>query len=167
MSTLLLFLTLAAITLCEVTLGDSMYNHTLWNQVVHDHVAKNRYIDGIDTNAVDYPTIRRTTDFKNYISLLSKWHMSTIVTKQDELALYINTYNAYAVKVIADNPCKIRFGKFCYPAQSIWDVGTFYQSVWNMHLVTLSGKLYSLDDIENHLRNMTIPHIHACLGNCF
>jgi hypothetical protein len=94
------------------TIGDSnIFNHTMWNTVLHRHVLTDRTIDGVELHTINYAAIRRDKDFRNYISLLSKWHMSTVSTVEDEIALYINTYNAYAVNIVANNPCKIRFGK--------------------------------------------------------
>lgn len=34
-----------------------------------------------------------------------------------------NAYNAFAVRQVVNNPCRVVFGKFCWPARSIRALG--------------------------------------------
>eukprot|EP00003_Mantamonas_plastica_P031912 TRINITY_DN8471_c0_g1_i1.p1 TRINITY_DN8471_c0_g1~~TRINITY_DN8471_c0_g1_i1.p1 ORF type:complete len:199 (-),score=47.50 TRINITY_DN8471_c0_g1_i1:44-640(-) len=78
-------------------------------------------------------------------------------------ALLINSYNALAVKMVADNPCRARFGRFCWPLRSIRDAAAVFTPVWNRPAGMLGKKVKSLDDIETALRGMGDYRIHACI----
>jgi hypothetical protein len=59
-----------------------------------------------------------------------------------------------AVKLILDN----------YPVESIKDIGSWFNLVWNKNAGIVGGKTYSLNDVEhNILRKMGDPRIHAAI----
>jgi hypothetical protein len=138
------------------------FNHSLWDALLKTYVSHGT-LGGISLNVVDYIGIRKDARLDTYLNLLSQWPTYNL-SRNEEMALYINAYNAYTVKTVADHPCKVRFGRFCYPTKSIWDIGTLGQSVWEMKLAAVGGKEFSLDEIEGYLRsNFSEPKIHACL----
>ncbi len=65
----------------------------------------------------------------------------TALARQDQLALWINLYNAKTIAIILDN----------YPVSSIRDIrsGTFSAGPWNRNVVTVEGRALSLNDIEH------------------
>lgn len=65
----------------------------------------------------------------------------TALARQDQLALWINLYNAKTIAVILEN----------YPVSSIRDIrsGTFSAGPWNRKVVTVEGRSLSLNDIEH------------------
>jgi len=73
-------------------------------------------------------------------------------SKAQKMAYYINSYNAYTIKLILDN----------YPLKSIKDIN----SPWGKAFIPLNGKSISLDHLENRiLRKMDDPRIHFAI-NC-
>ena len=63
------------------------------------------------------------------------------LTKAEQLAFWINLYNAQTVAVILDN----------FPVASIRDISTGFFGIgpWNDEAVTISGRALSLNDIEH------------------
>jgi hypothetical protein len=88
------------------------FNHTIFDNILKKYV-KNNKIEGVDTTVIDYYGIRKLNDFEYYLKLLEHWPEN--ITKNEKEALFINAYNAYTIKIILDNPCKINFGKYCWP----------------------------------------------------
>jgi hypothetical protein len=71
---------------------------------------------------------------------------------QEQLAYYINTYNAYTLNLILDN----------YPVKSIRDL----DGPWTKAIVPVGDVMMSLAGIENSLlRKMNEPRIHFAI-NC-
>jgi len=139
-------------------------NHSLWDSILKDNVYPNKYLYGVKLNAVDYVSLRRDPRFPQYLNMLANWDMTSVKTIEDELALYINAYNAWTIYIVTDNPCKIQFGRFCYPIKSVRDVGTGSSTtVWDLKIAVLGTTRISLNDIEAHLRKLNYPQIHACI----
>ncbi len=80
---------------------------------------------------------------------LSNW--STNV----QLAYWINVYNAYTVKLVLQH----------YPVQSIKDI--YQGNPWDKAWINLSGKMYSLNQIENEYirQRFRDPRIHFALNS--
>lgn len=136
-------------------------NHTLWDKLLKKYVTVGNFED-MDLNVVDYSSFRKDKDFQDYINILENWNMNNL-TFYEKQALFINGYNAYAIKIVVDYPCKVKFGKYCFPIQSIRDISTLTESVWKMKFAKIGGETYSLDDIEkDNLLNITHnkPGIH-------
>ena len=75
-------------------------------------------------------------------------------TYEEKLAFWINVYNVFAVKIVADN----------YPVKSIKDVGGLFKSVWKVKAGIVGGREYTLHEIEHEiLRKMEEPRIHAAI----
>jgi hypothetical protein len=96
-----------------------MFNHTLWTNVLKRHVYVDQKIDGINLNVVNYAGIRKDKEFYEYVNLLAQWDWENLPLNEKQ-ALLINVYNVWAIKVIADNPCIVRFGKYCWPIRVIF-----------------------------------------------
>src|SRR5690606_21092059 len=83
-------------------------------------------------------------------------------SKDDQLAYWINAYNAFTVKLIVDN----------YPVESIKDLGPalkipMLKDVWHYKFFTIAGQESSLDEIEHSIlrKEFEEPRIHFAI-NC-
>jgi hypothetical protein len=83
------------------------------------------------------------------------------LTRQEQMAYWINFYNALTLKLIVDH----------YPVNSIRDIDTspgfFSVGPWGQKLVTVMGERISLDDIEHRILRpiWQDPRIHYAV-NC-
>lgn len=123
-------------------------DYSLFTQVLHDHV-KN--------GAVNYKGIKADTRFADFIELLKKTDPHTI-SQKNRLAFWINVYNAFVLKIVADQ----------YPIKSIMSKTAYAlgKSNFQKKLVAINGISYSLNDVENDIiRPMGDPRIHFAI-NC-
>jgi hypothetical protein len=131
-------------------------SHQAFDELLKKHVTK----DGI----VDYKGfIQDKAKLEKYLDLLSnnapdrgKW------SKDEQLAYWINAYNAFTVKLIVDN----------YPVKSIQDfIPTvkipLVNTVWHIKFFKIGGKEASLDEIEHKIlrKEFEEPRIHFAI-NC-
>lgn len=92
------------------------------------------------SSKVDYKNFNKK-DLEIYlksISAVSKKEFGTF-TKNEQLAFFINAYNAFTIKIILDN----------YPLKSIKDIGSWYKNTWEIKFFKLFGEDTSLDKIEH------------------
>lgn len=131
-------------------------SHAIWDQLVKAHVKS----DGM----VDYKGfIKDKAKLEQYTKLLSEnapdrktW------TKNQQMAYWINAYNAFTVKLIVDN----------YPVKSIRDLGPalkipLLKDVWHYKFFKIGGVESSLDEIEHSIlrKEFDEPRIHFAI-NC-
>ena len=107
--------------------------------------------------------IREKPKLESYLKLLSenapdrsKW------SKNEQLAYWINVYNAYTVKLIVD----------FYPTKSIRDLGPrikipLIKDVWHYKFFKIAGVDMSLDEVEHSIlrKEFEEPRIHFAI-NC-
>jgi len=76
-------------------------------------------------------------------------------SKDEQLAFYINVYNAETLKFIIDN----------YPVDSIKDLGGFLSTPWDKKVVTLFGEKATLNTVEHKIirKEFEEPRIHFAL----
>lgn len=131
-------------------------SHQLWDQLVKTYVKPN--------GMVDYKGfIKDKAKLEQYLKLISdnapdrkSW------SKNQQLAYWINAYNAFTVKLIVDN----------YPTQSIRDLGPklkipLIKDVWHYKFFKIGGVESSLDEIEHSIlrKEFDEPRIHFAI-NC-
>ena len=136
--------------------GTTPPSHQIWDQLVKAHVKPN--------GMVDYKGfIREKAKLESYLKLLSDnapdrktW------SKNQQLAYWINAYNAFTVKLIVDN----------YPTKSIRDLGPklkipLIKDVWHYKFFQIGGVETSLDEIEHSIirKEFDEPRIHFAI-NC-
>lgn len=136
--------------------GSTPPSHQLWNELLKAHVKPN--------GQVDYKGfIREKPKLESYLKLLSenapdrsKW------SKNEQLAYWINVYNAYTVKLIVD----------FYPTKSIRDLGPrikipLIKDVWHYKFFKIAGVDMSLDEVEHSIlrKEFEEPRIHFAI-NC-
>lgn len=131
-------------------------DHQIWQQLLKTHVSS----DG----KVNYRGfVQDKSKLEQYLAQLSAnapdrktW------SKNEQLAYWINAYNAFTVKLIVDN----------YPTASIKDLGPKLkipgiQDVWHYEFFKIGGKSTSLDEIEHSIlrKEFNEPRIHFAI-NC-
>lgn len=85
---------------------------------------------------------------------IKQFPVKNLSSREKKLAFYINSYNILALKMVVDH----------WPLKSIKDIGSLFRPVWGKVAGTISGKLVSLDDIENDIiRPMGEPRIHLAI----
>lgn len=129
----------------EIASNAKPIDHKMWNDLLQKHVSSK--------GNVNYKGFKKDqAALQAYLDLLSKNIPEKSWSKNAVLAYWINTYNAYTVKLILDN----------YPTKSIKKI----DSPWDKAFFTLEGKKYSLGEIEHSiLRKMDEPRIHFAI-NC-
>ena len=82
-------------------------------------------------------------------------------TQEQKLSFLINAYNGFTLKLIVDNWDEFKQGE----AQSIRDLGSLFNSPWEMKFFSLFGQTHALDDIEHEMVRKWFkePRIHAAL----
>ncbi len=131
-------------TATTITIAASI-DHAQWNTLLQKHVSK--------SGNVDYKGFQKDSkQLQSYLDLLAANVPTKSWSKNAVLAYWINTYNAYTVKLILDN----------YPVKSIKDIS----NPWGKKFFTLGAKKYSLEEVEHEiLRKMDEPRIHFAI-NC-
>jgi hypothetical protein len=108
------------------------FSHKIWDEVLRKYVSS--------SGKVNYKGLKANrAQLDAYIDLLTQNGIQSNWSKKEKMAYWINAYNAYTVKLIVDN----------YPLSSITKLHG--GSPWKVKLVTLGGKKYSLDQIENEI----------------
>lgn len=136
--------------------GTTPPNHQAWDQLLKAHVSP--------TGIVDYKGfIEDKSKLDAYLKTISDnapdrktW------SKNEQLAYWINAYNAFTVKLIVDN----------YPVKSIRDLGPalkipLIKDVWHYKFFKIGGQESSLDEIEHSIlrKEFEEPRIHFAI-NC-
>lgn len=124
---------------------DEATDHNKWNALLQKNVSK----DG----TVNYKGFQKDgKELQSYLDELSARVPNRSWSRNAILAYWINTYNAFTVKLILDN----------MPIKSIKDIN----NPWGKKFISLANKKYSLEEIEHEiLRKMDEPRIHFAI-NC-
>lgn len=136
--------------------GTTPPSHQTWDQLLKANVSS--------SGIVDYKGfVKDKAKLEQYLKLISEnapdrktW------SKQEQLAYWINAYNAFTVKLIVDN----------YPVKSIRDLGPslkipLIKDVWHYKFFKIGGVESSLDEIEHSIlrKEFEEPRIHFAV-NC-
>lgn len=120
-------------------------DHTVWDGLLKAHVDAK--------GVVNYGGfIQDKAKLEDYLEFLAARVPDDTWSVQEQLAYYINLYNAATVKLILDH----------YPVQSIQDV----PRTWAVPFIKIGAKEFSLGALEHSLlRKMNEPRIHFAI-NC-
>ncbi len=126
--------------------------HDIWHELLQKHVSS----DG----KVNYKGfVADKAQLNKYLSLMNTHHPNDKNWSKDEqLAYWINAYNAYTVQLIVDN----------YPVESIKKIKRgvpFINSVWDKEFISIEGQAYSLGHIEHEIlrKEFDEPRIHFAI----
>lgn len=115
----------------------------------------------VDDGIVDYQGFKQAEpELDHYLAVLSDTEPDHL-TENDQLAYYINAYNAHTVKLILNH---FKNGR---PPESIRKIGGIFKSPWDIQFAALGGRTYSLDNIEHDIirKRFVEPRIHFAV-NC-
>lgn len=114
-----------------------------------------------DMGFVDYKGfISERNIFEEYLNSLSSTPPDRSWNKNEQIAYWINAYNAFTIKLIIDH----------YPLKSIKDIGPYIQiprvnTPWQKKFIQIGNKTYNLDKIEHSILRSKFndPRIHFAL----
>ena len=123
-------------------------DHSVWSAELKKYVSA----DG-KVNYRDWANNQAALD--GYLAQLAGTQPLSNWSTNVQLAYWINVYNAYTVKLVLQH----------YPVQTIKDI--YQGNPWDKAWITLGGKTYSLNQIENEYirQRFRDPRIHFAL-NC-
>ncbi|MEM9547620.1 MAG: DUF547 domain-containing protein [Bacteroidota bacterium] len=122
--------------------------HTSFAKLLKTHVSP--------SGVVNYAALKGDeAQLDSYLKLLEGMPPATTWSSEQELAYWINAYNAYTLKLILDN----------YPVKSITDLHG--GKPWDVKWINIDGKSLSLNNIENDIirPKFNEPRIHFAV-NC-
>ncbi len=110
---------------------------------------------------VDYKGLKADqTALNQYLALLSRNAPAASWSKAEQMAYWINAYNAYTIRLVLDH----------YPLQSIKDIGSkikipLVTTPWAIKFFSIGGEKMSLDNIEHGTlrKKFNDPRIHFAL----
>ena len=135
-----------------VPLNTAPLTHGAWTDLLEKHVD--------EEGNVDYQGFQQDSLILNaYLDRLGQTLPSIQWSREEQLAYWINAYNAFTVKVIIDN----------YPLKSIRELHTIpgVATVWHKDFFTIGGKSMDLNTIEHKILRVFYdePRIHFAI-NC-
>ena len=147
---------LAIALLFPLSSGLWAQEHTLFSRLLKKNIKK-----GLVKN---YRELKKSPLLKRYIQQLEKTKPDKIKGQSNQLAFWINAYNAYTLKLITDH----------YPIKSITELHTggslvigvmLKRTIWQTWEFKINNKKYTLDEIEHKIirKKFNEPRIHAAL----
>ena len=131
-------------------------DHSVWNAFLSANVQ--RAEDGINRIAYGLVNAAQKQAVTDYVAALEAVVVSDL-SRPEQLAYWINLYNALTVKVVLDN----------YPVSSIREIksGLFSSGPWRKKLIEVQAEKLTLDDIEHRILRpiWRDPRIHYAV-NC-
>jgi hypothetical protein len=148
----LLLLTSSCFNVNKVLSDSKPISHNIWNSILKN------YVD--DKGGVNYQEIQKDSlRLNQYLKIVSSNHPNDKNwSKNEQLAYWINAYNAFTVRLIIRS----------YPAESIRDIAgsiPFINSAWDYEFITIENQSYDLNDIEHGIIRTyySEPRIHFAL----
>jgi hypothetical protein len=129
-------------------------SHDLFTQLLRKHVT----IDG----KVDYNGFKKdSVSLNKYLDLLSTTPPNEKTwTKNDQMAYWINVYNAFTIKLITQY----------YPIASVKDIGSsiqipFVNTPWDIKFIKIGSERLDLNNVEHGIlrKKFDDPRIHMAL----
>ncbi|MFW5782941.1 MAG: DUF547 domain-containing protein [bacterium] len=116
-------------------------DHTAWGDFMDDYLITD-HPSGV--NMVDYAGVTEAdrAALDRYVAAL-EGTLASDLNRDEQLAYWLNLYNAATVKLILDN----------YPLDSIRDIrpGVFSSGPWDMELLEVEGEPLTLNDVEHRI----------------
>jgi hypothetical protein len=116
------FLFIACLPIAAQT---DLFIHSLFNSLLNEAVSSN--------GEVDYLYFKGNESFEDYLQKIADANISEF-KKNEKLAFYINTYNAFVIKNVLDH----------WPIKSPMDIEGFFKK----YKFKAAGEMLSLDEIE-------------------
>lgn len=136
------------------TEGEGPFDYSAWTKVLEESVD--------ERGMVDYAGVKEDPgDLDAFLAQLAEVSPATnaaiFTTEEEALAYWVNAYNAWCMKIVADN----------YPVDSIMDIGEKKGEAFDLEVCDIGGKEMSLNDIEQGIVRVEFlePRAHFAL-NC-
>lgn len=128
-------------------------DHGIWDRLLKKYVN--------EKGLVNYKGLKKEEgELKKYLDLLSKNPPTAKWSKNEQMAYWINAYNAYTVQLVLTH----------YPIKSIKDIGSkiqipFVNTPWDIKFITIGNEKYDLNNIEHDIlrKKFDEPRIHFAL----
>jgi len=136
------------------TVSSRPVSHERWDALLKKYVGA----DGL-VNYRDF--LRDSAELNAYLHSLESAHPNDKSwTRAEQMAYWINAYNAYTVQLVLRH----------YPVRSIKDIRrgiAFVNSVWDLKFIRIQGYTYDLNNIEHNILRAVFrdARIHAAI-NC-
>ena len=123
------------------------FSYGTYEALLKQQVRTGVIIDGIRLNAVDYDALaqeakRSDSNYSRLVNELSAFDPTSLKSREEKIAFWINVYNIGAIKTIVDH----------YPVDSIRSKRiNWLGQPWGRKVLTIGGKEYSLAQIENDI----------------
>lgn len=133
--------------------NENPLDHNEWTSLLQKHVNAK--------GLVNYKGfIKDSLQFNNYLNTLIENKPCDSWRKNAQLAYWINVYNAFTIKIVADN----------YPVKSIKDIKKgipFVNSVWDVKFIPYKDGKLDLNGVEHGIlrKQFNEPRIHFAI-NC-
>ena len=136
------------------TAKSASIDHALFTEVLAAHVR---------SGLVDYVALKTEPRLDRYLAQLDATDPDSLPTEAEQLAFWINAYNAYTLKLVADH----------YPVHSIHEIGTggriigwlLKRTPWDVRFAKVGGKEMTLNEIEHEVlrKRFQEPRIHFAI----
>ena len=136
--------------ICMLIFVSSQGQHLIFDSLLKTNVDEN--------GMVDYQSFKKNEALlDDYLVALQKTKPSENWSLNKQKAYWLNTYNAYTIKIILAN----------YPIQSIKEIKKKGNVVWKIPFIKIGEKKYTLDWIEHEVlrKKFNDPRIHVGI-NC-
>ncbi|MBA3582642.1 MAG: DUF547 domain-containing protein [Gammaproteobacteria bacterium] len=137
----LVFCALNSAPIMAAEIASNRVDHALWQQFLDEYVVT--HPDGINRVRYAKVTAADKKHLQQYLQQLQNMRVSKL-TRDEQLAYWINLYNALTVNVILQH----------YPTDSIRNInisGWFSTGPWKKELIKVENKNLSLNDIEHRI----------------
>lgn len=143
-----------AVNLDNIKRGSSLaINHHEWTALLQKNVTSEGKVDYLGF-------VKDSTSLEKYLDNLSQNSPGSSWSEKEQIAYWINTYNAFTIKLIVDY----------YPVRSIKDISkglTMIDSPWDIKFFKIGGVDFDLNTIEHEIlrKKFNEPRIHFAI-NC-
>jgi hypothetical protein len=141
----ILIITLFLTHACPALAGD--FNYDLLQNFLDRHLTADQKARGFHMGLLDYRAISKenSSPDSNYQQLLAQFSAfdpARLHSRDEKLAFWINAYNLGAIKMVIDH----------FPVNSIRSRKiNFLKNPWNIKVLAIGGKSYSLGQIEHDI----------------
>jgi hypothetical protein len=146
-------------------MGGASFDHSLWDGVLKRHVTTDVTL-GVVTgcNTVNYAALAKDDDYWAYMELLKNASVETL-TKPEQLAFWMNAYNAACIHLIVQHELKMQETDKEFQLASINKISDKDGPVWDKDAAVIAGKSVSLSHIEHEqLRaKWADAAVHGCI----
>jgi hypothetical protein len=142
------------------------FDHSLWDRVLKRHVVKDcTFGDVTGCNAVNYAALAKDDDYWAYMELLKEMKDPAALAPAEQLAFWINVYNAACIHLIVQHEKKCLETDSTFQLASINKISDKEGPVWDKDAAVIAGKPVSLNYIEHDMlrKQWAEPAVHGCI----